>query len=96
MARYHEDFPCCGCEPGDCYGDLYGSDEDIKARVLEDIKNGHGDCDHESGLYNCDTYDDECDDEDHECDSCEPTDTGWACSYCERPCPEGAHAGVAV
>lgn len=30
-----EDFPCCGHEPGDCDGSLYGSDEQIKARVVE-------------------------------------------------------------
>lgn len=28
-----EDFPCCGHERGDCEGQLYGSDEDIKAEV---------------------------------------------------------------
>ena len=30
-----EDYPCCGHEQGDCDGRLYGSDEDIKARVYE-------------------------------------------------------------
>ena len=30
-----EDFPCCGHEPGDCEGLLYGSDEDIKAAVYD-------------------------------------------------------------
>ncbi|MBG6106579.1 hypothetical protein [Frigoribacterium sp. CG_9.8] len=25
-----EDYPCCGHEPGDCNGQLYGSDESIK------------------------------------------------------------------
>ena len=52
MARC-EDFPCCGHELGDCNGQLYGSDEAIKARVEEDWRNGHGDCDHEVGIYNC-------------------------------------------
>lgn len=28
-----EDYPCCGHEFGDCFGQKYGSDEDIKARV---------------------------------------------------------------
>lgn len=28
-----EDWPCCGHEAGDCRGLLYGSDDDIKARV---------------------------------------------------------------
>lgn len=52
-----EDFPCCGHEAGDCDGSLYGSDESIKARVCEDIRNGHGDCDHAEGVFNCE-YDD--------------------------------------
>lgn len=52
MARC-EYFPCCGHELGDCNGQLYGSDEAIKARVEEDWRNGHGDCDHEVGIYNC-------------------------------------------
>lgn len=30
-----EDFPCCGHEAGDCEGQKYGSDEDIKARYFE-------------------------------------------------------------
>lgn len=25
-----EDFPCCGHEQGDCFGQRYGSDESIK------------------------------------------------------------------
>jgi hypothetical protein len=53
MATFCEDYPCCGHEMGDCDGSLYGSDEDIKARVLEDIRTGHGDCDHQEGIYNC-------------------------------------------
>ncbi len=28
-----EDYPCCGHELGDCNGQLYGSDEAIKAAV---------------------------------------------------------------
>lgn len=58
-----EDYPCCGHEAGDCNGLLYGSDEAIKARVYEDIATGHGDCDHQDGVYNCDSSYDE-DDED--------------------------------
>lgn len=30
-----EDFPCCGHEAGDCFGQLYGSDEDIKQSVYD-------------------------------------------------------------
>lgn len=35
---YCEDYPCCGHEAGDCFGQKYGSDESIKAhayRVME-------------------------------------------------------------
>jgi hypothetical protein len=28
-----EDYPCCGHEAGDCFGQKYGSDESIKRRV---------------------------------------------------------------
>ena len=28
-----EDYPCCGHEMNDCRGQLYGSDESIKAAV---------------------------------------------------------------
>ena len=31
--RQCEDYPCCGHERGDCNGELYGSDEQIKADV---------------------------------------------------------------
>lgn len=60
-----EDFPCCGHEAGDCEGQKYGSDESIKARVLEDIRTGHGECDHAEGMYNCDFdgFEDEEDDD---------------------------------
>lgn len=54
-----EDFPCCGHEMGDCNGQLYGSDEAIKEQVYEAIRTGHGDCDHQDGVYNCDVYDEE-------------------------------------
>lgn len=30
-----EDYPCCGHELGDCNGQLYGSDEAIKAAVQD-------------------------------------------------------------
>lgn len=33
MAKYCEDFPCCGHEAGDCDGSKYGSDESIKAQA---------------------------------------------------------------
>lgn len=60
ITMYCEDFPCCGHEAGDCDGRKYGSDESIKARVYADIRNGHGECDHQDGLYNCeDVSDDE-------------------------------------
>ena len=48
-----EDFPCCGHEAGDCDGSLYGSDESIKAQVERDWREGHGYCEHEVGIYNC-------------------------------------------
>lgn len=32
-----EDYPCCGHEMNDCNGQLYGSDEAIKARVYEQM-----------------------------------------------------------
>lgn len=54
---YCEDYPCCGHEAGDCDGSLYGSDESIKARVMENIR--HGDCDHQDGIYNCEDTGDE-------------------------------------
>jgi len=54
-----EDFPCCGHEPGDCEGKKYGSDEDIKAQVEEAHRTGHGYCEHEAGIYNCEDQDDD-------------------------------------
>lgn len=33
ILTHHEDWPACGCEWGDCFGQKYGSDEEIKARV---------------------------------------------------------------
>lgn len=59
-----EDFPCCGHEMGDCNGELYGSDESIKAQVYNDWATGHGYCDHAEGIYNCEDFgydeDDDC------------------------------------
>jgi hypothetical protein len=83
-----EDFPCCGHEFGDCNGQLYGSDEAIKASVI-----GHLYCSHEDGVWECEDDDagDECDYEDHECVDCDHKSDGWQCAYCERPCPKGAH-----
>ena len=34
---YCEDFPACGHEAGDCNGELYGSDEAIKARAYAQL-----------------------------------------------------------
>lgn len=48
-----EDWPCCGHEFGDCNGELYGSDESIKAQVQEAWDTGHGYCDHAYGIYQC-------------------------------------------
>lgn len=31
MPGYCVDYPCCGHEAGDCFGQKYGSDESIKA-----------------------------------------------------------------
>lgn len=61
MTTRCEDYPCCGHEAGDCDGSLYGSDESIKERVAWDWANGHGHCDHQDGIYNCEDveYDDE-------------------------------------
>lgn len=57
-----EDAPCCGHESGDCDGSLYGSDESIIASVQRAWDEGHGYCDHEAGIYEC--QDDGDDDED--------------------------------
>lgn len=54
-----EDYPCCGHEAGDCNGQLYGSDEAIKAQVEEAWRTGHGHCDHENGIYECSGDDDD-------------------------------------
>ena len=40
---YCEDYPCCGHEAGDCFGQKYGSDEDIKRRVYERWERGEQD-----------------------------------------------------
>jgi hypothetical protein len=42
MNGYCEDFPCCGHEAGDCNGQKYGSDADIKARALRDLDEEFG------------------------------------------------------
>lgn len=69
-----EDFPACGHEFGDCNGLLYGSDESIKEDVYRAIATGHGECDHQDGLYRCEGYDEtECEGEcgdDSDCDEC--------------------------
>jgi hypothetical protein len=33
-----EDYPCCGHEWGDCFGQKYGSDESIKAAAVERMR----------------------------------------------------------
>ena len=48
-----EDWPCCGHEAGDCNGERYGTDEEIKASVEKAWLEGHGLCDHEAGIYYC-------------------------------------------
>jgi len=35
-----EDFPCCGHEANDCFGQKYGSDEEIKRRAIEEMDEG--------------------------------------------------------
>ena len=63
-----EDYPCCGHELNDCDGSLYGSDESIKASVQRAWDTGHGYCDHEYGIFNCEDFEDDEDewDEDDE------------------------------
>lgn len=65
MARC-EDYPCCGHELGDCDGSLYGSEESIWGDVEREWNTGHGYCDHESGIYNCEDYEDDDDEWDEE------------------------------
>lgn len=59
-----EDYPCCGHESGDCDGS--GSDESIIAGVQRAWDEGHGYCDHEAGIYECQYEDDDDDDDDDE------------------------------
>jgi len=54
-----EDYPACGHEMGDCNGLLYGSDEAIKEQVETAWRTGHGSCEHEAGIYNCDVWDED-------------------------------------
>jgi hypothetical protein len=73
-----EDYPCCGHEAGDCNGQLYGSDEAIKAEARAHIY-----CDHEAGVYDC--YGDDSGD-DYICDDCgaeDPDDCTCDDSYDE-------------
>lgn len=63
MGGQCEDYPCCGHERGDCNGLLYGSDEAIKEQVERDWRTGHGYCEHEAGIYNCEYDDEEWDDD---------------------------------
>lgn len=57
MTNRCEDYPACGHELGDCDGSKYGSDESIKAQVETAWRTGHGMCDHQEGIYNCEDYD---------------------------------------
>ena len=56
-----EDFPCCGHERGDCNGELYGSDESIQEEARK-----HLNCEHESGIYECEGLDNDYDEYDYE------------------------------
>lgn len=76
-----EDYPCCGHEQGDCDGRKHGSDESIKAQVEKDWADGHGYCDHSSGIFNCDGGADE---DEEWCTDCDREVT-----VTERQCAEG-------
>jgi hypothetical protein len=90
---YCEDYPCCGHTPQDpCERQPYDEPGYYDTSIRG---NEHALCDHENGECDVD-YDEECNDEEHECDSCEDSPDGWVCSYCERPCPAGAHEEVTV
>lgn len=54
-----EDFPCCGHEAGDCEGQLYGSDESIKAHAM-----AHAGCVHDAGYCVFDEDEEEEDEDD--------------------------------
>lgn len=87
MARC-EDYPCCGHELGDCDGSLYGSDDSIRQSVEEAWRTGHGYCEHEYGVFNCeDGYyeeeDEDYDDEEEGIHSCLPS-LGEVCGDCHR------------
>lgn len=60
-----EDYPCCGHEAGDCNGLKFGSDQSIKEWVEQNWANGHGYCEHEAGIFNCEGYDEEAVDEEY-------------------------------
>lgn len=38
--RFCEDYPACGHEQGDCDGSKYGTDEQIKQRVYDRMRDG--------------------------------------------------------
>jgi hypothetical protein len=89
---YCEDFPACGHTPLDpCERQPYDEPGYYDTTIRG---NEHALCDHENGECNVD-YDDEpeeCEDEEHECVDCETNGDGnWKCSWCDRPCPAGAH-----
>lgn len=62
MTTRCEDFPCCGHEPGDCNGELYGSDASIAS-------DPHLYCDHNTGY--CEVWDDEEEDDEDARDEAE-------------------------
>jgi len=43
MEGFCEDWPCCGHEANDCFGQKYGSDEEIKQAVYDRINAGEDD-----------------------------------------------------
>lgn len=95
--NYCEDFPCCGHTPMDpCDRQPYDEPGyyDITIPGQE-----HRLCDHENGECRVeDDYEEECEDDEHECVDCERNGFGtpWECSWCGRPCPEGAHVELPV
>jgi len=91
---YCEDFPCCGHTPQDpCDRQPYDEPGYFDTTISG---NEHALCDHENGECNVDYDEPECEDDEHECVDCETNGPGtpWICSWCERPCPEGAHVDL--
>jgi len=94
---YCEDFPACGHTPQDpCERQWYDEPGAFDTSIPGQE---HRLCDHENGECNVE-YDEpeECEDDEHECVDCERNGFGtpWRCSWCDRPCPAGAHEEVTV